>query len=156
MALKRFENLKRFFHLSDNSKRPRKGAPNYDVLDKVRPMFDSLQEKCRAVAPEEWHSIDKQIIPTMARCPIRQYLLNKPNKWRIKVWARCGISGFLYDFSIYLGKQENSDTSHQFGKIGAVVLQLAEHIPNNVGHKLYMDNLFSTWDLFTELRSQGI
>ena len=85
MALKRFENLKRFFHLSDNSKRPRKGAPNYDVLCKVRPMFDSLQEKCRDVAPEACHSIDKQIIPTMARCPIRQYLPKKPNKWGIKV-----------------------------------------------------------------------
>ena len=36
---------------------------------------------------------------------------------------------FLYD----LGKQ-NTGTS-QVGKIGAVVLKLVEHIPNNVGHK---------------------
>ena len=27
------------------------------------------------------------------------------------------------------------------------MLKLAEHIPNNVGHKLYMANLFSTCDL---------
>ena len=50
----------------------------------------------------------------------------------------------------------NTDTSQQFGKIGAVMLKLAEQILNNVGHNLHMDNLFSTCDLFTELRSRGI
>ena len=36
------------------------------------------------------------------------------------------------------------------------MLELAEHIRNNFGHALYMDNLFSTCDLFIELRSRGI
>ena len=79
MAMKQFENLKRFFHLSDNSKILKKGAPNYDVLYKVRPMLGSLQEKCRNVAPEENHSIEEQIILTKSHCPIRQYLTNKAN-----------------------------------------------------------------------------
>ena len=144
MSLKRFENLKRFFHVSDNSEMPKKDSPNYDVLYKVRPLLDSLQEKCRSVPPEECHSIDEQYLP------------NKPNKWGIKVWARCGISGFLYDFSVYLGKQETTDVVQRFGKIGAIVLKLSEHLTQNVGHKLYMDNLFSGLDLFSELKSCGI
>ena len=32
MTSKRFENLKQIFHLSDNSKMPKKGTLNYDVL----------------------------------------------------------------------------------------------------------------------------
>ena len=60
----------------------KKGTANYDVLYKVRPMLDSLQEKCRDVAPEECHLIDKQVMPTKARCPIRQYLPNTLwDKW---------------------------------------------------------------------------
>lgn len=156
MPLKRFESLKRFFHLNDNDKMPKKDSENYDVLYKVRPLLDLLHEKCLNTPHEECHAIDEQIIPTKSRCPIRQYLPNKPNKWGIKVWARCGVSGFLYDFSVYLGKQDNTDTVQRFGKIGAVVLNLAQHIPQNVGHKIYMDNLFSSLDLFSELKNNGI
>ena len=39
--------------------------------------------------PEEVHYIDEQIIPTKGLSSIKQYLPNKPNKWGIKVWARC-------------------------------------------------------------------
>ena len=96
-------------------------------------MLDLLLQKCRSTPPEECHSIAEQIIPIKTRCPARQYLPNKSNKWGIKVWTRCGLSGFLYDFDVYLGKQEEIALAKQFGKIGAVVMKLVEHLPQNAG-----------------------
>lgn len=156
MGLKRFETLKRFFHVNDNTKMPKRGEENFDVLYKVRPMIDSLVTKCRNLQQEECHSIDEQIIPTKSRSPIRQYLPKKPHKWGIKVWARCGVSGIVYDFTVYLGKEPNTVISRKYGKVGAVVLQLVKHLPKNVNHKVYMDNLFTSISLFKELKQKGI
>ena len=36
---------------------------------------------------------------------MKQYLPKKPHKWGFKVWARAGISGIIYDFEIYTGKE---------------------------------------------------
>ena len=67
-----------------------------------------------------------------------------------------GVSGIVYDFSVYGGQQDATDTSIMFGKIGVVVIRLVENLPKNVGHKLYMDNLFTGILLFKHLKSQGI
>ncbi len=51
MSINRFQNLKRYFHINDNSSRPRQNDPNYDKLYRIRPMLDSLVSKCREVPP---------------------------------------------------------------------------------------------------------
>ena len=91
-------------------------------------------------------SIDEKIIPTKSRARIRQYVPMKPHKWGIKAWARCGVSGILYDFDIYL--EPDTDMYKKYGKVGEVVLKLVETLPKNVGHKVYMENLFSSINLF--------
>ena len=79
MSVKRFETIKRFFHVSDNNKMPKKGEPDFDLLYKVRPIVNSLLEICRKILQEECQSIDEQIVPTKSRAPIRQYLPMKPH-----------------------------------------------------------------------------
>ena len=44
----------------------------------------------------------------------------------------------------------------KYGKVGAVVLNLVETLPKNVEHKVYMDHLFSSINLFNYLKQQGI
>ena len=156
MPLQRFENLKRFFHMNDNLKMPKRGEVNFDRLYKVRPLLDCILESCRGIEQEEAHSIDEQIVPTKSKSSLRQYLPNKPHKWGIKIWARCGVSGIVYDFSVYVGQQGNTEISAMFGKIGAVVIQLVDNLPKNVGHKVYMDNLFTSINLFKYLKANGI
>ena len=63
MPLQRFENLKRFFHMNDNLKMPKRGEVNFDCLYKVRPLLDCILESCRGIEQEEAHSIDDQIVP---------------------------------------------------------------------------------------------
>ena len=155
MSVNRFEKLKRFFYCNDNSKMLSREYPNYDELFKVRPVIDSVLQRCKLVEQEKKHSIDEQIIPTKSRSGLRQYLPKKPNKWGIKVWARCGVSGFLYDFEIYTGKQP-SQTLPGLGVLGNTVLRLAAGLPKHVGHKLYFDNLFTSIPLVKHLKADGI
>ena len=111
---------------------------------------------CHKIPQEENPSIDKQVIPTKGRLSLRQYLLNKPHKWGIKVWAHCGVSGLIYDFDVYVGKQDDQNLSCKFGKIGAVVIKLTRNLPKHAGHKLYMDNLFTSINLIKYLEHQRI
>ena len=85
------------------------------------------------------------MIPAKSRSGIRQYLPKKPHKWGLKIWARCGISGFCYDCDVYVGKRENYNEEDEniFGRIGAVVLTVIASLERNVNHKVYMDNLFT-------------
>ena len=111
ISLTRFENLKRFLHFNDNSQM---SAQNGDKLFKLRPILDSVLSKCRSIPQEESHSVDEQIIATKCRSSLRQYLPKKPHKWGFTVWARCGVSGMIYDFEVYTGKQKDYQ---EFGKL---------------------------------------
>ena len=53
MSVNRFEKLKRFFHCNDNSKMLSREDPNYDKLFKVRPVSDSVLQRCKLVEQEE-------------------------------------------------------------------------------------------------------
>ena len=72
------------------------------------------------------------------------------------MWARCGVSGIVYDFNVYLGKEATTAETKEYGKVGAVVLKLIENLPKNLNHKLYMDNLFTSINLFNALKQKGI
>ena len=130
MTANRFEQIKRFFHINDRQTQPEKGHRNYDKV------IDSVLEKSRKVTQEEKQSIDEQMIPTKSRSHIRQYMPNKPHKWRFKAFARCGVSGILYDFDVYLGKQNKYEKEDEFGKIEAQVIKLCENLPKQKNHKL--------------------
>ena len=99
----------------------------------------------KSVLQEEMQSIDEQIIPTKSRCGIKQYMPKKPNKWGIKLWASCGISGIVYDFEIYACKAPNSqDEIPGIMMGGNVVHCLTKNLPYHQNFKLYFDNFFSS------------
>ncbi|XP_065070858.1 uncharacterized protein LOC135695640, partial [Rhopilema esculentum] len=112
--------------------------PEFDKLFKVRPVIDSVQNKCRKVPQEEKHSIDEQIIPTKGRSPIRQYIPNKPHKWGIKVWARCGVSGIVYDFDVYTGASPNGNLDESLQNFGVGVSSKGKDLgcSNNTADRL--------------------
>ena len=79
--MNRFEKIRQFFHCNDNSKNELQSDPGCDKLFKVRPVIDSVLEKCMKVPMEEQYSVDEQIIPTKGRSPLKHYLPKNPNKW---------------------------------------------------------------------------
>ena len=60
MPIKRFEQIKRFLHVSDNMQMP-KDCP--DKLFKIRPLIDAFKERFQMIAPTEDLCIDEQTVP---------------------------------------------------------------------------------------------
>ncbi|KRZ88064.1 hypothetical protein T08_3541 [Trichinella sp. T8] len=79
-------------------------SPRYDRLFKIRSLIESIRQSCLRLGQEEYKSIDEEIIPCKGRNKLKQYIPKKPKKWGIKVNARTGMSGLLYDFCFYEGK----------------------------------------------------
>ena len=158
MSINRFEKIRQYFHSNDNSKNVQSSYPNYDKLYKVRPVVDSVLKKCREIPPEEVDWTDEQIIPTKGCSSINQYFSNKPNKWGVKVWARCGISGVVYDFEVYTGKNSTKKDNEIEGILmgGNAVYCLTQTLPLNKNYKIFFDNFFSSTALLKQLKKEGL
>ena len=130
-----------------------------DKLAKVRPIINAVREECIKVEPEEYHSVDGQIIPSKTKYSVfRQYNPKKPKKWGFKNLVRAGASGFMYDFYIYEGKSKATEKGTEYEKLiksAQVVAIVALHLPNHENHKLFFDNWFSTLELMLFLSEKG-
>ncbi|KAJ4930745.1 hypothetical protein JOQ06_025053 [Pogonophryne albipinna] len=85
MPVNRFEQILSYIHFVDNYSQ----APgNADKLYRIRPVLEALKETFRtAVNPEEFQSIDEQMIPFKGRLSIKQYIPKKKKPWGVKVWV---------------------------------------------------------------------
>ncbi|KRY16816.1 PiggyBac transposable element-derived protein 2 [Trichinella patagoniensis] len=99
MSRNRFETLLRFLHFNDNDKVVMdRNHPDYDRFYKIRPLIESIRKTCLEETPGELQSVDEHIIPYKGRCKMKYYNPKKPDKWGLKVIARCGKNGFVHDF----------------------------------------------------------
>ncbi|KAL1414058.1 hypothetical protein MTO96_012176 [Rhipicephalus appendiculatus] len=142
----RFEKIMRLLHFTDNDKT--NDETKQDKVWKIRPWLDQLQRNFLTVEPEQLNSVDEVMISFTGRCPIKQYMPAKPHPWGIKLWARAGSSGFLYQFDVYQGQAEKT---YQYGLGGDVTLKICQALPENRGYKVAADNYFSSLDLAAEL-----
>lgn len=153
---KRFFAIRNRLHLVDVSARVR-GCT--DRLFKVRPIIDQVRNRLLQLPLEENLCIDEQIIPYKGKFTAKQYIKGKPCPWGIKVFFLCGKSGIPYDLMVYQGSTTpiNEGWVKTIGFGSAVVLQLTQRIPRNkVGHKLFFDNYFPSYQLFEMLKKNKI
>lgn len=152
MPVNRFEQILRYIHFVDNySKKP----GDADKLFKLRPVLESLKKSFHsAVDPEEFQSIDEQIIPFKGKLSMKQYIPKKPKPWGVKVWVRSGTSGYMYRFEVYQGAARRGEIS-QMGLAPDVILRLCDDIKQK-NHKVFFDNFFCTIPLIEALQQQGI
>ncbi|XP_065639331.1 piggyBac transposable element-derived protein 3-like [Hydra vulgaris] len=88
---------------------------------------------------------------------LKQYVPNKPNKWGFKLWGRCGVSGYLYDFDLYQGKEIKKKDEYSPHGIGAsVVIKMTSTLPENHNFKIFADSYFSSLPLLDELKKRRI
>ena len=153
MTRQRFEKLKQCLHFN-NAEQPKKGDINYDKLHKIRPLLNILKENFSKLPQEEHQSVDEQIIAFKGRSSYKQYLPAKPHKWGLKMFTRAGISGLVYDFTMYVG--EGTCPSYGLGLSSDVVLYLAKGLPKDKNFKLYFDNWFTSVSLLISLKEMGI
>ena len=139
MSWNRFSEVRRYLHFVDNNSEHDKE----DKLFKIRPIIEAVRNQCINIEPEEFQSVDEQIIPSKTRfTKIRQYNPKKPKKWGFKNLVRAGSSGFMWDFYLYSGKETtNNDVPYNhLQKSAQVVAKLCQELPGQKGHKLFFDN----------------
>lgn len=133
MSRCRFDLLLRYFHCVDNTTR----VPGQDKLFKVRPLLNAIASVCRTIPQEEYQSVDEHTIPFKGTSSIEQYV-KKKQKRGYKVFMRCGASGILYEFSIYIGKE--TCNTYDLGFSGDTVVQLCTDLPNNENFRIFTDS----------------
>ena len=155
MSRNRFRQILRFIHVADNSSAPLRSDPDYDRLWKVRPLLDTLSSQCKAhYNPHCELSIDESMIGTKCRLSFIQYMPQKPTKWGIKVWVCCDArTGYIHSFDVYTGADPGKPT-HPKGLAYDVVLGLMGS-RLGIGHVIYMDNFYTSPELFQALYLEG-
>lgn len=158
MPRNKFELLTSFIHFNDNTNRVPRGQEGYDALFKVRPMLDMVDPVYSAVyKPDKELALDESMIKYKGRLFFRQYMPAKPTKWGIKTFALCeSNSGYALKLLIYTGKGTfvvAPDSSLTITE--QVVVKLTEGF-HHQGHVLYTDNYYTSPNLYTELRHNGI
>ena len=158
MTVNRFEEIKRFLHLNDNTKYVEKGQPGHDKLHKVRPLIDALNCQLAKIPVEENVSVDEQIVPFKGRHSLKQYNPRKPHKWGYKVFVMSGVSAFSYNFEVSTGAGDNVCLPNEpdIGSSSNVVVRLARRLPSDINHKLNIDNWFNSLPLQVYLKERGI
>lgn len=160
MSVNKFEEIRKNLHFNDNNKMLPAENPEHDRLHKIRPLITHLQEKCKSIPLEENLSIDEQICPTKSRSFLKMYMPLKPHKWGYKLFVLCGVSGFSYNFEVYTGLENNSEkrlpSEPNLGACANVVMRLSRCIPENINHKLYFDNYYTTLAVMVELAKKNI
>nr|CAD7424363.1 unnamed protein product [Timema monikensis] len=155
MSRDRFFQLRTNLHLVDNMRIP---PDNKDKFFKVRPIYDSVRNRCLELHVEEYLAVDEAMIPFTGHLSVKQFVQGKPTPWGIKMYMLCGKSGLAYDFLLYQGAttEFKEPLLRSFGQGPTVVLQLAQRISEGKGYKLFFDNFFSTYKLFQALKQDNI
>jgi len=99
--------------------------------------------------PSEHLTIDEVIVLYKGRVIFQQYIPKKHKHFGIKIYKLCDETGYTYDITLYVGKDRQRTAQH-LTATHVTVSELTRKI-QGCGHKLYMDNYFSSPDLFNDL-----
>lgn len=153
MGRNRYQLILKFIHFNDNSGY-NADDPDRDRLYKVRPLLDYLIKRFQEVYyPTREISIDEQLLKFKGRLQFKQYIPNKRSRFGIKFFTLCDKKGYVYNTTIYAGKQTAADDVN-VGKSGAIVLKLLDPILNN-GHQLFIDNWYTSLKLLVNLMTKN-
>ena len=103
--------------------------------------------------PKIW-LLTKLIVSFKGRVIFKQYIPKKCKRFGIKIFKLCDSTGYTYDMKVYLGKDRQWMAQHVTAT-HATVTDLTRKIEGH-GHKLYMDNFFSSPELFDDLVKKQI
>jgi len=158
MSRNRYQLLTTFLHFCDNSTRVPRGEEGYDPLFKIRQVINIVDPRYQtAYVPDKELAIDESMIKFKGRIFFRQYMPAKPTMWGIKTFALCeSNTGYALRFIIYTGKNTfEVDRSSKLTITEQVCLELMRGYEDR-GYQLYMDNFYSSPQLFNELKQRGV
>ncbi|XP_023704971.1 piggyBac transposable element-derived protein 4-like [Cryptotermes secundus] len=107
-----------------------------------------LSEPHENMSSSERLAVDEVIALFKGRVIFHQYIPKKSQRFGIKIYKLCDFLGYTYDMTVYLGKQRQL-AIEEITSTHGIVLQLIQRI-EGLGHKIYMDNYFSSPALFDD------
>lgn len=149
----RYLNIRRMLHFDDNCL-----ITGGDKLFKIRTVIETLRKKFSSVLnPFQNLVIDESLMLWKGRLSFRQYIPNKRKRFGIKLFVLCDCkTGMILDFIVYTGKGTNIsiDNNEDTGLSSKVIRSLMQpYLGKN--HILYMDNWYSSPELFSWLYDQN-
>lgn len=153
MTLVRFQQLKRFLHVSHPD------LPEEHWYSKVEPLTTKLaQDFARYYIPSSNVSIDEMIVRFSGRSSHTVRVKGKPTPEGYKIIALCQ-AGYTYSF-LYTSRINSIVGVEKINGLtmtSSAVVHLAKTLPFSTHHyNIYMDNYFSNIPLFTYLRQLQI
>ena len=120
-------------------------------MDHVRERSKDLYQPNREVA------VDERMVASKHRFSgIRQFIKDKPVRFGIKLWVlACSLTGYTYDFFVYLGKKNTALTDKTKGLAHNVTLKLCDSLLHQ-GYRLFTDCFYTSLGLGQELLGKKI
>ena len=160
MSRNRFQSILWNFHVNDDSHNPHRTHPRHDALCKIRPFVEMCERNfLYAYKPSKCLSFDEACCPFKGRLRFKVYNPMKPNRFHIKLYQVSESStGYILAFHVYTGKNlacistASQPLDPECTKTTRIVLGLLESSELlDKGHHVYMDNYYTSPELFSEL-----
>ena len=145
MSGMRFAEILSLLRFDDKDTREARRA--VDKFAPIRDVWDSFAEQCRTMYnPSAYLTVDEQLLGFRGRCPFRQYIKSKPDRYGIKLWL-CADAETYYVSNImpYLGREDRNNA--KTCALGTeVVVKLLQPLENS-GRNVTCDNFFTNVQL---------
>lgn len=119
MSQNRFSSILRFLHFTSND-------TNGDKISKIRPVHELLTEKFKnSYRPGNKITVDESLMLWKGRLGWKEFIRTKRARFGIKTFDLCeSRTGYLYNSSIYTGKDTDNTGDPALGLSGSVVMYL--------------------------------
>nr|XP_039253826.1 piggyBac transposable element-derived protein 4-like [Styela clava] len=155
MPRDRFIDLYGYLHFCDEALVRTSDDRKNDKLFKIRgllshvlPLFESCYTPGRDIA------IDETLIPFKGKISFRQFIKRKRARYGIKVWVLAeSLTGYVSRLQIYTGKDPTAGPETGLAK------RVVKYLINpyeGLHHHLYVDNFYTSAELFEYLLSKGV
>ena len=166
ISLTRWQQIDRFFHISEPHA-PEHGHSQETPFAKLEPLSDTLRQTFKKYWKPGTHlAVDETIQRFMGRTKETVNIPSKPTPEGFKIWVLAN-EGYVLDW-IYHAKGSSKNEGPQdlcdfwtkhlgFNQTQAVVLDLVtqEGIARNHAHIIWLDNLFTSARLLSQLDIEG-
>lgn len=160
MSRNTFQSILSNLQVVDSQLDVPRNSPGHDPLFKVRPMLDMMERTFRrSFKPGRNLSFDEGCMPFRGRVRFKCYNPSKPAKFHLKLFVVTDArSGYCLGFDVYVGKDETrcakegqllDPNCNQTTKVVFGLLHRSGLLEK--GHHVYMDNYYTSPELFEEL-----
>ncbi|KAJ8936250.1 hypothetical protein NQ314_012437 [Rhamnusium bicolor] len=149
ISYNRFTLLLRMWHFVDNTIDREPSDRTYKIQSLLDKIFNNIQD---LYLPVNTIVIDESMLPFRRRLIFRQYNPSKAHKYGIKVYKLCSTKGFVWNLTVYMGKNiKLPGLDHP----GSVVISLMEKLLGS-NRLLITDNYYTSIPLAQYLYDRQI